>query len=200
MSEAKSRYIAPGVPFVPYPTERAPIDGRMVGEVASTRRTVQALGTVEEVLRRFPNAGRFLDPVAREYVSSLCIPLLRERREVVGALSIVRGNDIAFTPQQVTLLEAFADQAVIAIENARLFNELQDRNREVTEALDRQTAMGEVLSIIASSATDASPVLQAIAERAASLCVAATSRLMLVEGDTTRTVALWPSRPARPPS
>ena len=88
------------------------------------------------------------------------------RTAVVGVLFVIRRDGVPFTVKQEATLETFADQAVIAIENARQFNELQERNREVTEALEQQTAMAEVLSIIAASATDAHPVLQAVTERA----------------------------------
>jgi signal transduction histidine kinase len=115
--------------------------------------------------------------------------MLREGN-VIGVLVIERRNPSDFPPEHLALLQTFADQAVIAIENARLFNELQERNREVTEALDQQTAMAEVLGIIASSAVDAQPVLDAIAVRAARLCGAGSAHVLLVRGDEAETVAV----------
>ena len=88
-----------------------------------------------------------------------------------------------FTPAQIKLLETFADQAVIAIENVRLFQELN-------EALEQQTATSEILGVIASSPTDIQPVLDAIAENAARVCATRTMLLfMLVDGDVLRTGA-----------
>src|SRR4051794_16660242 len=98
---------------------------------------------------------------------------------------------LPFTDQQIALLETFADQAVIAIENARLFQELQDRNRDLTETLEQQTATGKILQVIASSPTDLQSVLDAIAESAARLCRADGARIFLVHGAVQRGVATY---------
>jgi two-component system NtrC family sensor kinase len=87
----------------------------------------------------------------------LCVPLMREG-VAIGSFSLRRTEVQLFTDRQVALLETFADQAVIAIENVRLFKELEARNADLTEALDQQTATAEILRVISGSPTDVQPV------------------------------------------
>ena len=114
---------------------------------------------------------------------------LRQQKEFVGMLIARRMEVRPFTPAQIKLLETFADQAVIAIENVRLFQELRAKNREITEALEQQTATGKILEVIASSPTDLQPVMDAIAESAARLCGANDALIFRIEGDSLKRVA-----------
>ncbi len=89
-----------------------------------------------------------------------------------GVVTLRRNTAREFAPEHATLLQRFADQALIAIDNARVFNELQDRNREVTEALEPQTVIAEVLEIIAASPSDLDAVLPQLGSAAQRLCEA----------------------------
>ena len=111
----------------------------------------------------------------------LCIPLIREG-VTIGAISLRDTKVRLFTDRQVALLQTFADQAVIAIENVRLFNETK-------EALAQQTATGEILRVISSSPTDVQPVFDVIVERAVRLCGARFGRVYRYDGDTIHMVA-----------
>jgi GAF domain-containing protein len=118
----------------------------------------------------------------------LAVPL-HQQGELVGGLIARRTEVRPFTPVQIRLLETFADQAVIALENVRLFQELK-------ESLEQQTATSEILGVIASSPTDIQPVLDVVAENAARLCQATDAQIRLVEGDGHRLVASFGALPA----
>ena len=111
----------------------------------------------------------------------LVVPL-RQQSELIGGLFARRTEVRPFTPAQTKLLETFADQALIAIENARLF-------RELKEALEQQTATSEILGVIASSPTDIQPVLDSVAENAARLCDATDAIIWRVDGSELRRAA-----------
>jgi two-component system, NtrC family, sensor kinase len=113
----------------------------------------------------------------------LAVPMLREGSPI-GTISIWRESVMPFTERQIELVTTFADQAVIAIENVRLFQELQARNAELREALEHQTATAEVLGIISRSPTDVQPVLDAIVESAARVCAIDDVVLRLHEGNS----------------
>jgi len=113
--------------------------------------------------------------------SLLFAPMLWEGRGI-GAIVVARRVARAFSDKEIALLKTFADQAVIAIQNARLFN-------ETNEALEQQTAIAEILRVISSSPTDVRPVLDAIAERAARLCDASAASMYLIDGDQLRHLA-----------
>jgi GAF domain-containing protein len=130
-------------------------------------------------------SGAFRSGVVR---TLLVAPLLREGL-AIGAIHVRRPEVRPFTDKQIKLLETFADQAVIAIENVRLFKELQERNRDLTEALEQQTATSEILGVIASSPTDLAPVLATVAENAARLCEASSAQVFRSEGEVLRLAA-----------
>ena len=113
---------------------------------------------------------------------------LRQQGELIGALYARRTEVRPFTPAQIKLLETFADQAVIALENVRLFQELK-------ESLEQQTATSEILGVIASSPTDVQPVLDAIAESAARLCDARDAMIDRVDGNVLRTCSAYGQMP-----
>ena len=122
------------------------------------------------------------------YRAMLAVPLLRQG-EVIGVFAMPRRTPGAFSDKQVELVQTFADQAVIAIENVRLFEEVQQRTREATEALEYQTATSDVLGVISRSPTDVQPVFNMIAQSAARLCEAQFCFVYRYDGELLHFVA-----------
>jgi signal transduction histidine kinase len=122
----------------------------------------------------------------------LATPMLRKGTPI-GVIMIRRTEVRPFSDRQIALLETFADQAVIAIENVRLFQELQDRNGELRESLTQQTATSEILRVIASSPTDLQPVLNSVAENAARVCGANDAVIFLIKDDVLWRAAVFGS-------
>src|SRR5262249_24104044 len=127
--------------------------------------------------------------------SVVSVPLLRHD-EGIGTIAVNRQEPGGFTDDEIALLQTFADQAVIAIENVRLFTELQEKNKAltqahatVTESLEQQTATSEILRVISSSPTDVQPVFDTIAQSAVRLCDAMFGAVYRVEGGQIHMVA-----------
>ena len=132
-------------------------------------------------------APLFLEPlrsIARAigYRSQISVPMLCEGN-IIGAITVVRTESGPFPTRQIELLKTFADQAVIAIENVRLFTELQASNRELTTALDTQTATSDILRVISRSQTDVQPVFDAIVASAVRLLGGYSGTLTRLAGD-----------------
>ena len=135
-------------------------------------------------------------PVGRElqrqlgHHTALSVPLMREDR-AIGAIALWRMEARRFTDKQIALVKTFADQAAIAIENVRLFDEVQARTRELSESLQQQTATADVLKVISRSAFDLQRVLDTLTESACKLCDAEAANLWRPDGDGFKVAAMF---------
>src|SRR5262249_10132968 len=124
-----------------------------------------------------------------KYRTFMAVPILKDGNPI-GVIGCARREVSAFTSAQIALVKTFADQAVIAIENVRLFDEVQAQKQELSEALEHKTATSEVLSVISQSPTNAQPVFEAIVESASRrLCEAAFSVVFVYDGNLLHYVA-----------
>ncbi len=168
---------------LPIPCVRGTVGGRSVLE----RRAVHVTDLQAETAE-FPEGSTFAKQFGAR--TTLGVPLLREGA-AVGTIQLRRAKVDPFTAKQIDLLKTFADQAVIAIENVRLFKELKAKNADLTDALDQQTATSEILRVVSRSPTDLQPVFETIARSAARLCDATVSALARFDGNVLDVAATY---------
>ena len=162
------------------------------------RRSVAARAVLERSVVQVPDVNADPDyalgamAAAGGYRSAAAVPILRDGLPI-GSIAVTRAQAGLLPDRQIDLLQTFADQAVIAIENVRLFKELETRNADLTEALEQQTATSEILRVISRSPTDTQPVFDTIAANAARLCAARDAQVLRVDGDVLRLVSAYGS-------
>src|SRR5215470_12973103 len=156
----------------PVPPTRQLVTGRAILE--------RAVVHVPDVLRDDERASVQQFAELAGFRSALSMPMLRDGQPI-GAITL--WHSAPFSDKDIALLKTFADQAVIAVENVRLFKELEARNRDLTQALERETATGEILRVISSSPTDIQPVLEAILDSGKRLCDAEFGAIFRFDGD-----------------
>jgi signal transduction histidine kinase/putative methionine-R-sulfoxide reductase with GAF domain len=147
-------------------------------------RSKQLVHTIDELASSVPSRIAKLAGVRTQ----LAVPMLLDER-LIGAIIIYRQEVRPFTDKQIALVQNFAAQAVIAIENTRLLNELRQRTADLSESLEQQTATSQVLGVISSSQGELEPVFRAILENATRICEAQFGGLFLRENDGFRSVA-----------
>ena len=176
-----------GIPTTSHPSEGIPVNrDRVTGRTVCDRQTIHVHDLASEN-REYPEGSK--DAKRDGHRTTLATPLLREGVPI-GAILIRRMKVRPFSDKQIALLETFATQAVIAIENARLLNELHRRTGDLSESLEQQTATSEVLGVISNSPGKLEPVFDAMLENGTRICGAKFGNLFLREGDGYRAVVV----------
>ncbi|HZZ23444.1 MAG TPA: GAF domain-containing protein [Roseiarcus sp.] len=160
--------------------EIAPGRGTLVGRVALENRAIEIVDAWTD-----PEYAEKEEARVGNVRAMLGVPLMRDG-QMIGAFALGRAEPIPFSQRQVDLVATFADQAVIAIENVRLFDDVQAKTHDLEESLQQQTATANVLKVISRSAFDLQAVLTTLAESARDLCGASFVTLSLREGDAMR--------------
>jgi GAF domain-containing protein len=161
------------------------IRGTATGRAVLDGRTIHLLDMQNDA-DEFPEGSEIARRLGHRTI--LIVPLMRDG-VAIGAIAARRSEARLFTERQMALLQTFADQAVIAIENVRLFTELQARNRDLTEALEQQTSTSEILSVISQSPTEVEPVFETIVRNAVRLCGASHGGVYRFDGELIYSVA-----------
>ena len=172
-----------------------PSPGTGLGRVERTKKVVQILDLKSEQTYRDRVAATVAMVELAGARTLLVVPMLKHD-VLLGTIAIYRQEVRPFTDKQIDLVQNFAAQAVIAIENTRLLNELRQRTDDLSEALEQQTATSEVLKVISSSPGELEPVFQAMLENATRICQAKYGVMFLHENDTFRARAMCGAPPA----
>jgi GAF domain-containing protein len=168
---------------------RHPSPTTALGRAARTKEVVQIEDTTADQAYAERDPMRVAAAELGGVRTVLCVPLLKDN-EVIGAIAIYRQVVRPFTDKQIALVRNFAAQAVIAIENTRLLNELKQRTDDLTESLEQQTATSRVLEVISASQGDLAPVFDAMLGSAIRLFGARFGNLLLFDGNEMRMMAL----------
>jgi GAF domain-containing protein len=171
--------------YADFVTRRGPFVPQAGNTLDRVMQAKQTAVSLDEAAQAVPTASARLAGARTQFI----VPMLKDN-DLIGAIAIYRQEVRAFTTKQIEFVENFAAQAVIAIENTRLLNELRQRTGDLSEALEQQTATSEVLKVISSSPGELEPVFDAVLANAVRICEANFGNLMLLDGDGFRAVAV----------